>query len=43
MERYIKEYVDDTMTHIRDEWKNQYNKYIDYLIGYKENKNARIY
>lgn len=33
---YIKEYVDDVMTHIKNEFENEFNKYMNYLIGHEE-------
>ena len=35
--RYVKEYVDDVMTHIKNEFENEFNKYMNHLIGLEEN------
>lgn len=34
---YVKDYVDDVMLHISNEFKNEFNKFMNHLIGSEEN------
>ena len=34
---YVKEYVDDVIAHLRNELENEFEKYMNYLIGLEEN------